>query len=374
MMKNMILVINIGSTSSKIAVYSNLEERHMETIRHSQDELANFANIWQQKEFRKNLLINNLKKNDFYLNDFDVIACRGGNVKPIPSGIYLVDEDMIFDLSKEKYGSHPTNVGNIIAYELGKQANIPVITVDPPTVDELCIFARYSGIKEAPRVSSFHALNQKRIAKKISYDLGKRYIDLNLIVIHLGGGISIAAHEKGKVIDVNNALDGDGPFSPERAGTVPSRDLIRMCYSGQFSETEMFKKVNGNAGLISYLGTNSGLEVEERIKAGDKYAEQVFEAMAYHISKEIGAAATVLKGKVDGIVLTGSLAYSKRLTNWISERTAFISSIYLEPGENEMIALAESAMLYLTGEETIKIYKEYSVKYNDIEIGRYSYA
>jgi len=350
------LIINLGSTSTKIAVYENLEEKFKESINHSQEELSRFQDIWEQKDFRKEKVLSALKENGYKMEDFRSIACRGGNVKPIPGGTYIVNEEMIADIRSEKFGVHPTGVGNIIAFELGQEYGIPVVTADPPVTDELCRLARYSGVKEIPRVSSFHALNQKRTGRKIAAEFGKQYTDVNLIVVHLGGGISVGAHEKGLVIDVNNALDGEGPFSPERAGTVPAGDLIRMCFSGKYTEKDMIKKIKGNGGLMSYLGTNSGIEVEERIKNGDKYAEEVFEAMAYKVSKEIGAAAAVLKGKTDAIVLTGSLAYSERLVNWIKERTGFIAPIYLCPGENEMVSLAENALRYLKGEDEAKLY------------------
>lgn len=355
-MKYKMLIINLGSTSTKIAVYADLEEKFKVSINHSQEELSKFDDIWAQEDFRKEKILNTLKDNGYHLKDFSCIACRGGNVKPIPGGIYLVNEEMLADIRSEKYGVHPTGVGNIIAFQLGNEYGIPVITADPPVTDELCNLAKYSGVKEITRISSGHALNQKRTGRKIANELGKIYAEMNLIVVHLGGGISVGAHENGHMIDFNNALDGDGPFSPERAGTVPAGDLIKMCFSGKYTEKEMIKKINGNGGLMSYLGTNSGLEVEEKIENGDTYALEVFEAMAYQVSKEIATAAAVLKGKVDAIVLTGSLAYSERLTNWIKERIRFIAPIYLCPGENEMISLAENALRYLKGEEEAKQY------------------
>lgn len=350
------LIMNLGSTSTKIAVYNDLDEKFKVSIPHSQEELSGFQTIWDQKEFRKERILNTLEEKGYTLKDFQGIACRGGNVKPIPSGTYALCKEMIDDIRSEKYGVHPTGVGNIIAYEMGQEIGIPVVTADPPVTDELCNLARYSGMKEIARMSSFHALNQKRTGRKIAGEIGKDYSELNLIIAHLGGGVSVAAHEKGKVIDVNNALDGDGPFSSERSGSVTALDLIKMCYSGKYTEKEMVKKVKGQGGLMSYIGTNSGLEVEEKIKNGDAYALEVFEAMAYQISKEVGSAASVLKGKVDGIVLTGSLAHSQRLTNWIKDRTSFIAPLYLCPGENEMISLAENTYRFLSGEEQAKQY------------------
>lgn len=350
------LIMNLGSTSTKIAVYTDLHENFKRSIPHSQNELEKFTDVWEQKEFRKEKILAELAEQGYTLKDFDCICSRGGNVKPVPGGIYELNVDMINDMRSEKYGAHPTNVGNLIAYELGMEYGKPVIMADPPVTDELCEFARFSGVKEIPRMSSFHALNQKRTARKIAQDLGGKYTDYNMIIAHLGGGISVGAHEKGLVIDVNNALDGDGPFSPERAGTVPAGDLIRMCFSGKYNEKDMIKKVRGGGGLMSYLGTNSGLEAEEKIANGDSYALTVYEAMAYHVSKEIAAQAAVLKGKVDVIGLTGSLAYSTRFVNWIKERVEYLAPVYLSPGENEMVSLAENTYRYLSGQEKAKKY------------------
>ncbi|MFZ7131130.1 MAG: butyrate kinase [Eubacteriales bacterium] len=350
------LVLNLGSTSTKFAVYEGLEEKLYQSISHSKDELDCFNQLWDQKNFRKEKIYQTLKENQYEMKDFHIIACRGGNIKPVKGGIYLLNEDMLADIRSEKYGSHPCGIGNVIAYEFGLENNISVIFADPPMTDELCNFAKYSGIMEITRVSSGHALNQKRTGRRIAAEYGKRYEDMNFIIAHLGGGISVGAHQKGMIIDMNNALDGDGPFSPERAGTLPAGDLIRMCYSGKYSQGEMLKKVKGEGGLVSYLGTNSGLDVEERIASGDEEAQEAYEAMSYQISKEIGAVSTVLKGEVDAIILTGSLAYSQKLNDWINERTRFIAPIHICPGENEMISLVESALRYLTGEEQAREY------------------
>jgi butyrate kinase len=220
----------------------------------------------------------------------------------------------------------------------------------------MCVYARYSGIPQIKRQSSFHALNSKATARKTAVKLGKEYEDVNLITAHLGGGISVAAHRKGKVVDVNNSLDGDGPFSPERAGTLPVGDLIRLCFGGEYSKEQMLRLVQGGGGLVAYLGTTSGLEIEKRISEGDAVAAEVFEAMSYQVAKEIGACATVLKGQVDAIALTGSLAYSQRLTDSLKEKISFIAQVLLDPGENEMEALAAGAMRYITGEEKLSIY------------------
>lgn len=277
-------------------------------------------------------------------------------MKPVPGGIYEICPAMLDDMKSGKYGQHPNMCGGIVAYDLGKELNIPALTVDPPTVDEFCPSARYSGIPHIKRQSSFHALNQKATARKIAAQLGKNYDDVNLIVAHLGGGISVGAHKKGKVVDVNNALDGDGPFSPERAGTLPVGDLIKLCFSGDHTREQVLKLVQGGGGLVSYLGTTSGLEIEKRISEGDTIAAEVFEAMAYQVAKEIGASAAVLEGEVDAIALTGSLAYSKRLTESLIKKVGFIAPVHLDPGENEMAALAAGAMRYINGEERLAIY------------------
>ncbi len=263
---------------------------------------------------------------------------------------------MIEDMKSGIYGKHPTNVGGLVAYDLGNQFNIPVLTLDPPMTDEMCTSARYSGIPQIARQSSFHALNQKATARKISAEIGRSYEDLNMIVVHLGGGISVGAHRKGKIIDVNNALDGDGPFSPERAGSLPAGDLVKLCFGGKYSEEEILKLLTGGGGLVAYLGTTNAIEIEKRIAEGDKQADEVFEAMSYQVAKEVGACAAVLEGQVDAIALTGSLVHSKRLMDSLRKKISFIAPIYLNPGENEMLALAEGVMRYLRNEERLSVY------------------
>lgn len=351
-----ILVINLGSTSTKVAVYDAEKLLFSESINHPAEELKQYKAIIDQYELRKSTILGVLSAKGLSLDDIDGVASRGGNMKPIPGGIYAICPAMIDDMKSGKFGQHPNMCGGIVAYAIGKERGIPALTVDPPTVDEMCVSARYSGIPQIRRQSSFHALNQKATARKIAARLGKGYEDVNLIVAHLGGGISVAAHRNGKVVDVNNALDGDGPFSPERAGTLPAGDLVKLCFSGDYSREQALKLVQGGGGLVAYLGTTSGLEIEKRITEGDAVAAEVFEAMSYQIAKEIGACATVLEGGVDAIALTGSLAYSTRLVESLKRKVSFIAQVLLDPGENEMDALAAGAMRYFNGEEELSLY------------------
>lgn len=350
------LVINLGSTSTKLALFENTQEVFKETIRHSQEELSVFATAWDQTDFREGKILETLKENQVELSSLDAIAVRGGTLKPIRCGVYVLNEEMIDDMKSGKYGSHPSNIGNKMAYELGKKLGIPAIIADPPISDEMSKLAKYSGIKGLDRVSSFHALNHKRMARLFAKEQGKAYEDMKLIVVHLGGGISVGAHEYGMVVDVNNSLDGDGSFSPERAGTIAASDVINMCFSGEFSREDMFKKVRGGGGLMSYLNTNSGIEVEKRIDQGDAYVKEVYEAMAYQISKEIGAAAAAMSGQVEAILLTGSLAYSQRLVKWVEDRVSFIAPVVVKPGENEMLSLAENSVRFLNGQVEAMVY------------------
>ena len=357
-MEEKILIMNCGSTSTKVAVYQGKHCVFSESVQHPANELKAFASAFDQKDYRKAAVLEKLNEKGIPLDSIDIISCRGSNVRPIPSGIYFVDEAMVQDMKSGNYGMHANNVGGVIAFELGQALQIPVITLDPPKTDEFENLARFSGLAEIERKSSFHALNQKSTARKVAADLGKKYEELNLIVAHLGGGISIGAHKKGRVVDCNNSLDGDGPFSPERSGALPVGSLIKLCYSGTYSQAQMLKKVSGKGGLMSYLESNSGLEVEDRIKKGDQKALAVLEAMAYQISKEIGSMAAVLGGQVDAITLTGSLAYWERLVDLIKERVSFIAPIIIKPGENEIEALAEGALRYLSKEEPARRYAE----------------
>ncbi|MGD9568736.1 MAG: butyrate kinase [Sedimentibacter sp.] len=355
-MSKRILVLNLGSTSTKIAIFEDTVPLIKESIPHNVEVIKQFKHTMDQTDFRKEVLLNFLERKNICIQDFDCIIARGGNCKPLSSGIYEICGEMLDDIKSEKTGVHPAGIGCNVAYELGKKYNIPAIIADPPINDEFINLARYSGIKEIERISSFHATNHKAISRRYCQMVNKRYEDLNLIIVHLGGGISVVSHCKGKMIDGNNALDGDGPFSAERAGSLPVGDLIKMCYSGRYNMQEMLKKVTGNGGLVSYLGTSSGLEVEDMIKNGNEYALEVYEAMAYQVAKEIGSAAAVLKGDVDAIIFTGSMAYSKLFTGFIKERIKWIAEVVDMPGEDEMQSLAESAFRFLTGEERVKLY------------------
>jgi butyrate kinase len=352
-----ILVINPGSTSTKLGFFEGEKPIFIEVLKHNSEEIKKYKRIFDQYEFRKNVVLNFLKDKNISLESITCVVGRGGLIKPVESGTYIVNEKMIEDLKEAKRGEHASNLGAIIAYEIAKELNIPAFIVDPVVVDEMDDIARISGLKGIERKSIFHALNQKAVARKAAKDLGKKYEDVNLIVVHLGGGISIGAHRKGKVVDVNNALNGDGPFAPERAGGLPTQDLVDLCFSGKYTYEEMKKKLAGEGGLVSHLGTNDAREVERRIESGDNYARLVYEAMAYQISRTIGEMAAVLKGDIDAIVVTGGIAYSNMLVNWIKERVSFLGKILVYPGEDEMGALALGALRVLRKEEEPKIYE-----------------
>lgn len=354
-----ILAINPGSTSTKIAVFEDLNPVFVETIRHNVEELEIFETITDQYNFRKDFIISALEQYGIKVDDLDAIVGRGGLLKPIPGGVYEVNEVMIQDLKIGIQGEHASNLGGIIAKEIARTSskNIPAFIVDPVVVDEMEDIARYSGRPELPRISIFHALNQKAVARRFAKELNRPYEDLNLIVAHLGGGITVGAHKKGKVVDVNNGLDGDGPFSPERSGSLPVGALAKLCFSGKYSLPQIRKMITGAGGLVAYLGTNDAKKVEEMAyEQNDPKARIIFEAMAYQIAKEIGAASAVLCGQIDAILITGGIAYSQNLIRLISERVEFIAPIKVYPGEDEMQALAEGAYYALTGELEIKKY------------------
>jgi butyrate kinase len=343
------LIINPGSTSTKVAVYEDETVVFEETVRHPSNELMAFDSIAAQYDYRKSIILKMLEQQQIDLASLNVIVARGGLIKPIQSGIYEVNDALFFDLSIGLQGQHASNLGGLIARKIADDLGIKAYIADPVVVDEMEPIAKVTGVPEFRRASLFHALNQKAVARRVAKELGKKYEDCNFVVVHLGGGVSVGAHKKGKVVDVNNALLGDGPFSPERAGTVPSGALINLCYSG-FDKKDIEKKFSGNAGMAAYLGTSSAIEVNQRIDAGDDFALFIYEAMAYTIAKEIGGMSTVLSGDLDAIILTGGLAHEKRIVRFISDRVRFIGRIIVVPGEEEIQALAESGLRLMRGE------------------------
>ncbi len=359
-----ILTINPGSTSTKVAVYDDEHSLFVETIPHSAEEIAAFPRIADQYAFRRDAVLSLLAEHEIKLESLDAVVGRGGILRPIPSGTYLVNEKMLDELRPEpdeglrhpREREHASNLGAILADEIARRAGVPAFIVDPVCVDEFDDIARVSGLPEIERRSLSHALNLKVAARRAARELGKRYDEVNLVVAHLGGGISVTAHRRGRMVDVNQALDGTGPFAPERAGGLPVGDVIRLCYSGQYTCEEMLKKIAGRGGLVAHLGTNDARQVERRIEEGDKHARLIYQAMAYQIAKEIGLMATVLKGDVDAIVLTGGLARSDMLVGWIVERVGWIAPVMIYPGEDEMLAMAQGALRVLRGQEETQDY------------------
>ena len=354
--KYRILIINPGSTSTKIGIFDNEISVFEKIIRHDADIINSYNNIIDQYQFRKSTILETLDIEGINISKLSAVCGRGGLLRPIEGGTYVVNETMLADLRSGFYGQHASNLGGIIAFEIASGLNIPSFIVDPVVVDELDSLARISGFSLIERKSIFHALNQKAVARRVAKDLGRTYHDMNLIVSHMGGGITIGVHKKGKVVDVNNGLNGEGPFSPERAGTVPTGDLVSLCFSGEYYRDEIMKKLVGQGGLVGYLGTNDALNVEKRIEAGDKEAKLVYDAMAYQVAKEIGAASAVLSGKVDAIILTGGLAYGEGFVKSITDRIKWIADVIVYPGENELQALAEGALRALRREEEVKEY------------------
>ena len=350
------LIINPGSTSTKIGVFEDETLLFEETLRHSTEEIAKYASIVDQKDFRKQIILDLLAKKDFDMKSLQVIVGRGGMLKPIPGGTYAVSDELLADLKVGVQGQHASNLGGILAREIADAIGVPSYIVDPVVVDELMPISRYSGVPELPRTSVFHALNQKAVAKRYAKEQGKAYDSLNLVVVHMGGGVSVGAHEKGQVVDVFNALDGDGAFSPERAGAVPSGALIKMCFSGQYTEKEVYKKIVGNGGFNAYVGTNDMRDVEKMVLDGDEKAAETREAFIMQVAKNIGSMACVLKGKVDQIVITGGIAYDKVVVSGLKERAGFIAPITVYPGEDELLALAQGALRVMNGEEKAMVY------------------
>ena len=355
-MRDKVLIINPGSTSTKIAVYCDDEMIHLESIQHSPEELRPFAHVADQKEFRLKKVEEVLEKAGIGLDELLCISARGGLLKPIPGGTYEVNDAMVQEMLHPKK-EHACNLGALIARELADEAGVKAYIVDPVVVDELWPLARMTGLKDVNRVCQFHVLNQKAIARKVARVLGKSYQDVNVIICHIGGGVTVGMHRKGKVVDVNNGLDGDGPMSPERSGGLPNSDVLDLAYHEGLTYERAYKTMVGRGGWVSHLGTNDAREVEKRIEEGDDYAKLVFETTAYQIAKEVGALATTVNGRVDAIALTGGIAHSKRMTDWITDRVSFIAPVYRYPGEGEIQALYEGAMRVERGEEEVQIYR-----------------
>jgi butyrate kinase len=356
-MDYLILVINPGSTSTKIAIFNNDKLIQEQTLKHDVDVIGTFPSIIAQKDFRKQIIIEFLTDHHYSLTDIDVFVGRGGMLKPLKNGgTFLVTPEMVEELRIAKYGQHASNLGAILAYEMAKPMNRPAYIVNPVCVDELEDIARVSGLKGINRTSVFHALNHKAIAKRYAKSVDKDYESLNLIIAHLGGGFSVALHRKGRVVDVNNALGGTGPFSPERTGTVPTFPLVEMCFSGKYTLDEVKKMLCGKGGIVSYLGTSNGLEIKKRIENGDEEARFYFQAMAYTVVKEIGSLYFVNKGDIDAIILTGGLAYSTIFVDMIKDYVNPVQPIVVFPGEDEMRALAEGTLRVLNKQEKLQAY------------------
>ncbi len=351
-----VLAVNPGSTSTKIAVYEKGKELFSVNLTHPAEEISKYPKIIDQYEFRRDVILATLKEREIQTSSLSAVVGRGGLLRSIPGGTYKVNEKMLQDLHAGLQGEHASNLGGLIAHSIAEPLGVPAFIVDPVVVDEMETLARYTGRPEIKRRSIFHALNLKAAARKAAGELGKKYDEINLIVAHLGSGISIGAHKKGRVVDVNNALNGDGPIAPERAGSLPAWGLVSFVLDNGHSKQDMKKLLAGKGGVVAYLGTSDMREVENKVKAGDKKAAEVLGAVAYTCSKEIGSLAAVLEGKVDAIVLTGGLAYYKTFVEWIRKRVEFIAPLKVYAGENEMQSLVEGALRVLAGEETAQEY------------------
>ena len=352
-----ILVINPGSTSTKMAVYEDEKPMVLRSISHTTEELSRFDDVLEQQDYRKQLVLAELQRMNIPM-EFDAVIGRGGLVKPIAGGVYEINQRMLDDThSGIALHNHACNLGCLIAYDIASQ--IPgcrAFIADPGVVDELNDYARISGSPLMGRICIWHALNQRAIARRFAQEIGRKYEDLNLIICHMGGGISVAAHEHGRAVDANNALDGEGPFSPERAGSLPAVDLIRLCFSGKYSEKQLLKRIAGKAGLNAHLGTPDVKEIERRIADGDKHAELILNAMIYHLAKNIVGLGAVFCGKVDAILLTGGLARSEYVISRLRQRIDFLAPTYCFPGEDEMEALALNALAVLQGKREVVEY------------------
>ena len=351
-----ILALNPGSTSTKLALFEGEQLKAEKTVRYDPHVFDGCATLMDQKPLRLACLEEFLQENDIKMEDLAAVVGRGGLIQPVEAGTYIVNDKMLVDLAAGVNGVHASSLGGIMAEEIGRRLGIPAYIVDPVVVDEMEPVAKLSGLPNIKRVCVFHALNTKSVARICAHDLGLRYENARFVVAHLGGGISVGAHRYGRVIDVNNGLTGEGPFSPERSGGILLAAIIEMCYSGRHSKKEMLDMVSKNGGMKAYLGTHDLTQVEQMIMQGDEKAALVVDAMAYQVAKEIGAMVAVLEGRVQAIILTGGLAYSTRFTGAIKQRVDQLAPVYTYPGENEMEALALGALRVLKGEEKAKVY------------------
>ncbi len=352
-----ILVLNPGSTSTKLAVFEGDRCVYEGVVEHTELELGRFERVWDQYEYRKEAILEFLADHGVSLHSLTAVVGRGGLFRPTVSGTYRVNAEMVADARSEVQGPHVANLGAVLAYGIAWDHGLEAFIVDPPCVDEMDPVARYSGIPEMERTSLAHALNIKATARTAAAELGKSVRDVNLIVAHLGGGITLCALRNGRMVDVTNGLSA-GPFTPDRAGTLPTVDLVKMCFSGKHSEAEIMRKLVGGGGLTAYLGTNNAIDALERARSGDIAAEAVLDAMIYQTAKEIGAMAVVLGDDLDAIVLTGGIAKSETIVGRIADTVGFLGRVIVLPGEDELRALALGCLRVLEGEEEAKTYPE----------------
>ncbi|MBK5240829.1 butyrate kinase [Clostridium sp.] len=355
--KGYILVVNPGSTSTKLSIFKNEDLIVTSNLTHSSSDIKKFEKIYDQKDMRTKLILDWLEEENIALEDLIAVVGRGGLLRPMPGGTYTISQKMLEDLEIGFQAEHASNLGGVIAHEIAKKVNILALIVDPVAVDEIVDVARISGLPEIERRSLVHALNIKAVTRRVCTKLNKSFENSTYVVAHIGGGISVSPVKNGRILDVNNANE-EGPFSPERTGGLPVGDLAKLAFSGKYTLKELKKKITGEGGLVAYLDTNDGRVVDKMIDEGNAKAELVLKAMAYQIAKEIGAMATVVSGKIDAIILTGGLAHNKRLTTWISDMVCFIAPVELVPGEDEMLALAQGALRIINGEEKAKVYEE----------------
>lgn len=355
--KYMILTINPGSTSTKIAVFENEKELFNETLRHSAKELDVFDSIADQWDFRRGLVLDALREHGMEADEMDAFCCRGGLIRPLPSGTYRVNEAMLRDCREGYLGHHASNLGALIGHQLEEETSVPAFVVDPPPVDEMSISAHYSGHPLIRRTSLFHALNQKAVARRYAAEAGCSYEDLNLVVCHMGGGVSVGAHIRGKVLDTENAFGGEGPFTPGRAGSMPVNEIVKLCFSGEYDQEKIMDMMTREGGMYAYAGTTSVRDLTERASKGDEEVGQMLDAFCYQVSKEIAAMSVAAPGEIDQIILTGGIAYSAPITAKLREQVEWIAPVTIYPGEDEMLSLAQGALRVLTGVEEAKEYR-----------------